>query len=243
MRPIRAIFRQISYDSAHSGRNYPVKAEHLQTNQRLDTGWPPPAICSRVYPRLRGGTGSGGIEIVLWLGLSPLARGNPRAPRPYPRCGGSIPACAGEPQPEPATAAPFGVYPRLRGGTQLITGEAKRGGGLSPLARGNPLSMRQSCGVVGSIPACAGEPRSGCRQRFCARVYPRLRGGTVRRKLQRIDDRGLSPLARGNQAALQPRHFQIGSIPACAGEPPLRRSGAKRSRVYPRLRGGVLIYT
>ena len=51
------------------------------------------------------------------------------------------------------------------------------------------------------------------------RVYPRMRGGTVKPYHQPHLGAGLSPHARGNPNSDQiviPHH---GSIPACAGEP------------------------
>ena len=82
---------------------------------------------------------------------------------------------------------------------------------------------------------------------ICDRVYPRVCGGTCHRP-------GLSPRVRGNRSVVP----DMGSIPACAGEPPttpIRRSipacagepgsipacaGEPRCReVYPRVCGGT----
>ena len=53
--------------------------------------------------------------------------------------------------------------------------------GLSPRVRGNRVVGKGECGVVGSIPACAGEPNSESRQMGMDLVYPRVCGGTTRR--------------------------------------------------------------
>ena len=52
--------------------------------------------------------------------------------------------------------------------------------GLSPLARGNRHKWAKPGSLIGSIPACAGEPHPFIVNSFLATVYPRLRGGTQR---------------------------------------------------------------
>ena len=52
------------------------------------------------------------------------------------------------------------VYPRVCGGTVAMYPDAGVEKGLSPRVRGNPLYWLLSVLRVGSIPACAGEPRS-----------------------------------------------------------------------------------
>ena len=59
--------------------------------------------------------------------------------------------------------------------------------------RMTPLFLEQ-----GSIPACAGEPSSHRPRRGWARVYPRVCGGTIGRLIGRSARRGLSPRVRGN---------------------------------------------
>ncbi len=93
----------------------------------------------------------------------------------------------------------------------------------------------------GSIPACAGEPRSRRQPRRISRVYPRVCGGTMEesRILQEYD--GLSPRVRGNlQAYCRPLGI-AGSIPACAGEPATLDVWLPRYAVYPRVCGGTEI--
>ena len=71
------------------------------------------------------------------------------------------------------------VYPRVCGGTAANQTIELAEGGLSPRVRGN----RRPCGVhlpvEGSIPACAGEPRTELRKILRIGVYPRVCGGTV----------------------------------------------------------------
>ena len=72
-----------------------------------------------------------------------------------------------------------------------------------------------------------------------ARVYPRPRGGTFRRRPAPRRFRGLSPPTRGNPAHGEGYRAHEGSIPAHAGEPLGRSASRGRSGVYPRPRGGT----
>ena len=99
------------------------------------TGWP---VSAGVYPRKRGGTIHAATATASILGLSPQARGNLRAAGPRPDAAGSIPASAGEPPLEHSPMGAVWVYPRKRGGTELIAVSAAFSDGLSPQARGNP---------------------------------------------------------------------------------------------------------
>ena len=51
-----------------------------------------------------------------------------------------------------------GVYPRVCGGTMLMSGSVMAVKGLSPRVRGNLDLPPLIVGRGGSIPACAGEP-------------------------------------------------------------------------------------
>ena len=193
----------------------------------------------RVYPRVCGGT-------LLWLlpwlpewGLSPRVRGN------HGRlvCGvdpvGSIPACAGEPSPVSTSAARPGVYPRVCGGTRVLSMRNHGALGLSPRVRGNHGLVQLPLHRPGSIPACAGEPRYASSLSPWNRVYPRVCGGTLSRRSGIWATRGLSPRVRGNQVVLVGMPPVPGSIPACAGEPPSRGTPRPEPEVYPRVCGGT----
>ena len=198
------------------------------------------ALCAgRVYPRLRGGTVLGRFNGGLQGGLSPLARGNQPDLARTAALSGSIPACAGEPVVPATSRASRGVYPRLRGGTDLCCVHFTLRWGLSPLARGNHGMPAPPSAQPGSIPACAGEPRPSPNHRCAGRVYPRLRGGTSIDALVKPSCRGLSPLARGNHTGDRRGGRFHGSIPACAGEPNRQHVQFELARVYPRLRGGT----
>ena len=188
---------------------------------------------------MRGGTEKCNAPWPPRQGLSPLARGNRRG-WVYQRMEqGSIPACAGEPLDHGQRCAADRVYPRLRGGTALAANLNLVINGLSPLARGNPILRCGRSRRDGSIPACAGEPLAHRPGQSSKGVYPRLRGGTHHSSGYPSAAQGLSPLARGNPPQPVKREPLTGSIPACAGEPYSRPMDSRRSRVYPRLRGGT----
>ena len=134
-------------------------------------------------------------------------------------CGGSIPACAGEPPVSDSWDIAGTVYPRVCGGTLLPAGAVPALGGLSPRVRGNPDEQRQSAHHHRSIPACAGEP---------------LPSPSV---VQHGD--GLSPRVRGNPALSGRARWRIRSIPACAGEPVQASIRLSSEWVYPRVCGGT----
>ena len=100
--------------------------------------------------------------------------------------------------------------------------------------RGSPGECREHARRRGSIPACAGEPRTGSSRRRSVRVYPRVCGGASGGRSGVHACAGLSPRVRGSHS----RAPRLGSIPACAGEPSAS-SLALLARVYPRVCGGA----
>ncbi len=92
---------------------------------------------------------------------------------------------------------------------------------------------------IGSIPACAGEPIPRHHRQPMNAVYPRVCGGTQVRLFNRESETGLSPRVRGNQPTFGEHLENLGSIPACAGEPVCLVCDATRTRVYPRVCGGT----
>ena len=133
-----------------------------------------------VYPRVCGGTDRMNQKDFAALGLSPRVRGNQSAKLRYLIVSGSIPACAGEPPSPPRTAARPRVYPRVCGGTARVLIHLVKNKGLSPRVRGNHHLLATLGVFVGSIPACAGEPKTASATSGCPRVYPRVCGGTQR---------------------------------------------------------------
>ena len=193
----------------------------------------------RVYPRVCGGTSRLARTGEPPTGLSPRVRGNREHHRTHRRSHGSIPACAGEPWVAPQAVAPGRVYPRVCGGTATLRRRRPTLPGLSPRVRGNLPGACVVPKVAGSIPACAGEPRppaSGCRR---AGVYPRVCGGTRATDAFSDTHSGLSPRVRGNLRLATREATALGSIPACAGEPPSGSRSASAAGVYPRVCGGT----
>ena len=131
-------------------------------------------------------------------GLSPRVRGNLLDACARRRCQRSIPACAGEPQRLSASGQRLWVYPRVCGGTGRTKATLKGVGGLSPRVRGNLEFLNAFPTFLGSIPACAGEPRLRRLPALPSAVYPRVCGGTTDRPTSAYEMVGLSPRVRGN---------------------------------------------
>ena len=193
----------------------------------------------RVYPRVCGGTcDARKYPRRLW-GLSPRVRGNLDFFRRLVGSGRSIPACAGEPSSPRHAPAPGRVYPRVCGGTLMLSCSTQSRRGLSPRVRGNPHPVGALVIPVGSIPACAGEPVAALLGGHRLQVYPRVCGGTQTPPAACADMGGLSPRVRGNRFMITISIPRIRSIPACAGEPGGRVVPCCPSGVYPRVCGGT----
>ena len=132
----------------------------------------------RVYPRVCGGTWAPLDPVEPATGLSPRVRGNLAPGGPGGPGYGSIPACAGEPATATSRRCPARVYPRVCGGTRRLLLGPPPSAGLSPRVRGNPPASVEGLLPAGSIPACAGEPRSSRPAPGSRWVYPRVCGGT-----------------------------------------------------------------
>ena len=113
-----------------------------------------------VYPRVCGGTAATSWRPTPHSGLSPRVRGNHLVAGHDVLDRGSIPACAGEPVGGGDLRGAWRVYPRVCGGTNRNSHMALTIKGLSPRVRGNPVGNDGGIAPHGSIPACAGEPRS-----------------------------------------------------------------------------------
>ena len=186
-----------------------------------------------------GGTPTRWFSALPVSGLSPRVRGNLSRSGRGGRQGGSIPACAGEPQRAEEHGRGGAVYPRVCGGTLPLLRVVPVQGGLSPRVRGNLMVIFHYPSKERSIPACAGEPPNRRCRRRSPGVYPRVCGGTHPRPAPPPSGRGLSPRVRGNPLRRHRRPDRAGSIPACAGEPAGRTRQAAEPVVYPRVCGGT----
>ena len=171
----------------------------------------------------------------------------------------SIPAWAGQSIPRPPKRTERPVYPRV-GGAIFQTHYLEWGkNGLSPRGRGNQpseyyqrVALRLSPRVRGnripaaadlynarSIPACAGQSKSGVRWYRFGGVYPRVCGAIWAPDLTAVTETGLSPRVRGNLSGIALFQQLDGSIPACAGQSGKRSCRHRFSRVYPRVCGAI----
>ena len=153
----------------------------------------------------------------------------------------SIPALAGERPQSASHGKHLWVYPRACGGTGTCRAILTSFSGLSPRLRGNVRASKCQNVGYGSIPALAGERRTGGRVRHVDGVYPRACGGTYD-----FDDAaqvswGLSPRLRGNVVHHMFTHGRVGSIPALAGERWEGRIRQATRQVYPRACGGTFM--
>ena len=193
----------------------------------------------RVYPRVGGATPFLGFGAILGQGLSPRGRGNPQGEHGRSAGFGSIPAWAG--QPRRVYLPPFfpPVYPRVGGATQVIEAAIDRVEGLSPRGRGNLVQDRRRRESLGSIPAWAGQPAASWSSWRAAPVYPRVGGATLSSRVFTDAQYGLSPRGRGNPDVRVRGRKQDGSIPAWAGQPPMRTMVWVKYGVYPRVGGAT----
>ena len=197
------------------------------------------ALTVPVYPRVCGGTADGITPAQVRQGLSPRVRGNPSQSADADAGDRSIPACAGEPLVRRNWRVNSRVYPRVCGGTLRLPAISCRAPGLSPRVRGNRLPPAGISAAPRSIPACAGEPCVEVSRVIRLAVYPRVCGGTRGDSADQEARIGLSPRVRGNPGVVGVGAVQIGSIPACAGEPLPVRLRWYSPEVYPRVCGGT----
>ena len=126
------------------------------------TGQPPThrwvTCLHRAYPRSHGATDDPQRQVQHLVGLSPLARGNPRPIAVELVARGPIPARTGQPCACWAFLSSDRAYPRSHGATQCPRLRHRAHRGLSPLARGNLSRLRPLCSPSGPIPARTGQP-------------------------------------------------------------------------------------
>ena len=193
----------------------------------------------RAYPRSHGATATTTVVRLALTGLSPLARGNPLLPPLFPLRAGPIPARTGQPPPSCRTRRAEGAYPRSHGATFLRWRRCLCGGGLSPLARGNPRKPLPNRRARGPIPARTGQPAFACWNAMLWWAYPRSHGATALRFFLAGRAGGLSPLARGNQKLLGALAGLKGPIPARTGQPQSWRPRRPAKAAYPRSHGAT----
>ena len=154
-------------------------------------------------------------------GLSPFARGNPRAGAFSLQRLGPIPVRTGEPRPIAKSSIGAGAYPRSHGGT------------VAPLVA--------VVVAAGPIPVRTGEPSNSSRRWLRLRAYPRSHGGTEAFAATELGVTGLSPFARGNHHEQHLTLYFRGPIPVRTGEPSVSARMRAAERAYPRSHGGTMM--
>ena len=193
----------------------------------------------RAYPRACGGAHSGADGTSSDAGLSPRMRGSPGTTAMASAVVGPIPAHAGEPGLVGHRRSSRGAYPRACGGAVRERCCVRGSTGLSPRMRGSLRDTEGGDGIIGPIPAHAGEPGLWTRSPPACGAYPRACGGAGSRLRSRRSARGLSPRMRGSHACRSRASRMAGPIPAHAGEPRHRRSRQHSPGAYPRACGGA----
>ena len=191
-----------------------------------------------VHPRVCGGNDYAGAVADAELGPSPRVRGKRQRAGPRRRQVRSIPACAGETASSRGAIPGAPVHPRVCGGNLVDTYRTPFWTGPSPRVRGKRFQRVLERVSAGSIPACAGETSARRRPARSPRVHPRVCGGNIGRRPDTVINPGPSPRVRGKRQVAAARHFELGSIPACAGETSSPPASPPRAGVHPRVCGG-----
>ncbi len=189
------------------------------------------------HPRVRGEQAAATRWPANVPGPSPRARGAATTVTVAMPNAGTIPACAGSSYSADRYSQSRRDHPRVRGEQGPVEGRSGLAQGPSPRARGADDGSDGRVEMKGTIPACAGSRRAGCRPSDPDRDHPRVRGE------QRDPDgttwlaTGPSPRARGAGVHAAGGEREPGTIPACAGSrDPLARWWS-RKRDHPRVRG------
>ena len=197
----------------------------------------PRRLLTWVHPRVCGEARIGQQQIDAPRGPSPRVRGSRSQGRESGAARGSIPACAGKPGPWRARVTLTGVHPRVCG-EAVDSGCGPRGRqGPSPRVRGSLCWPAGTLEEAGSIPACAGKPRTGAGPYDTTKVHPRVCGEAAFPDLEVSIHTGPSPRVRGSHDMNSFRNGSHGSIPACAGKPSASDGSCGEERVHPRVCG------
>ncbi len=193
---------------------------------------------ARVHPRVCGEAVTTVSFAAIACGPSPRVRGSQLA-RLTPRCRlGSIPACAGKPGCRFPRSRCRRVHPRVCGEALNAALNTIKGQGPSPRVRGSHKVGDAIKDGDGSIPACAGKPRTACRCAPTSQVHPRVCGEASVVPPFATQRMGPSPRVRGSRRHPDAVPLEAGSIPACAGKPGQLMLSTTRLRVHPRVCGG-----
>jgi hypothetical protein len=121
----------------------------------------------------------------------------------------------------------------------LLPWEGSQLDAISQRVRGSQFLNGFKVKLMGSIPACAGEPWPTIESCWWTRVHPRVCGGAIARSPPAFIRQGPSPRVRGSRKLIHRHVYQRRSIPACAGEPFLDAYFSTQLWVHPRVCGGA----
>ena len=196
-------------------------------------GWPG----QEAHPRSRGEHVAGEGRSRCIQGSSPLARGAHGDALHESRHTGLIPARAGSTSTSRTPVTLSWAHPRSRGehGNSLFARAAQWGS--SPLARGALWWIVFLTGRFGLIPARAGSTPTPSLGTTKVRAHPRSRGEHVGVDLEKNNQQGSSPLARGAHTVDGEFYADLGLIPARAGSTVWLRMAMSAWWAHPRSRG------
>ena len=189
------------------------------------------------HPRSRGEHARRARSVAACAGSSPLARGTPGGREGLGGVVGLIPARAGNTWGLDGDGKKAGAHPRSRGEHARRARSVAACAGSSPLARGTPGGREGLGGVVGLIPARAGNTNREDVVVVVHGAHPRSRGEHKLPRLVLSPLVGSSPLARGTLYSFQGVLNCGGLIPARAGNTAVRTCRVWLSRAHPRSRG------
>ena len=191
----------------------------------------------RAHPRSRGEH----LSPVWWnsctVGSSPLARGTRLHIERHALGHGLIPARAGNTPLCVRWACPSWAHPRSRGEHTSAAAGSSPVRGSSPLARGTQVRQSLQAGLVGLIPARAGNTGAPVVAGWFGWAHPRSRGEHPHAPSLELDAPGSSPLARGTPLGVELNKIFSGLIPARAGNTFQTLPRPPASRAHPRSRG------
>ena len=173
--------------------------------------------CIWAHPRSRGEHIPDVTPPARVEGSSPLARGTLDNFAGNCLVAGLIPARAGNTPVTARAVQPKRAHPRSRGEHVPLRITKKERMGSSPLARGTPRGFVERSGLVGLIPARAGNTMGLTSSSYAARAHPRSRGEHPRITPRAAASGGSSPLARGTPRFAEAGIYALGLIPARAG--------------------------
>ncbi len=176
-----------------------------------------------VDPRVGGGSAEFIAGQQRDQGRSPRGRGKLNWYRHQQLQHGSIPAWAGEAIRAKPVCDISKVDPRVGGGSTFRRLVRRTDLGRSPRGRGKRGEKLHRAGIVGSIPAWAGEAGQHALYRHQPEVDPRVGGGSTHQIVITSPSAGRSPRGRGKLCSFCRYSSFNRSIPAWAGEACLAR--------------------